>query len=125
MLSSVENLPDLKPPRSPNIFRLWGTYLLFGYAGISIGDIAGMVIGARSAFTTIRQDPEVNLRIGAGFRKYQVEILRKEVDRLEGEKKAELLEGGENVDLSEGGENENVGLSEGGEDEDENVEDQS
>ncbi|KAL9129562.1 MAG: hypothetical protein Q9217_002018 [Psora testacea] len=77
-------VPDITPLLQPTTLGDVATYLLFSAGGLFLGGETGLLTGTYSASRTISRDPETRARIEAAFRKYRVDVLRKEADRLDG-----------------------------------------
>lgn len=78
-----EPLPDLEPFIRPIGWADAATYTAFGLGGLLLGGELGLLTGTASASRTIAQDPESRQRIEEAFRKFQVDVLRREIDMLE------------------------------------------
>lgn len=79
----AEPIPDITPYVRPTTFGDIITYTFFSGAGIFIGGQLGLLSGASSAIKTVDSDPEARKRILDGFRKFRIDVLRKEVEDLE------------------------------------------
>lgn len=82
MIPVSELTPLLKPTTLGDV----ATYLLFSAGGIFLGGETGLLTGTASANRTISRDPDSKARIEAAFRKFRADVLRKEVDDLDGDK---------------------------------------
>lgn len=58
--------------------------MFFSAGGLFIGGETGLLTGTWSAKRTILQDPGSTARIETAFKKFRADVLRKEVDRLDG-----------------------------------------
>lgn len=57
--------------------------IFFSAAGFFVGGELGMLTGAAAASSTVSRDPESKARIETAFRKFRIDMLRKETDYLE------------------------------------------
>ncbi|EAT92625.2 hypothetical protein SNOG_16592 [Parastagonospora nodorum SN15] len=70
----------------------WGdaaTYFLFSVSGLFLGGEIGLLTGTASASRTITKDPEAKARIEKAFKNYRIDVLKREIDQLQGKSKFE------------------------------------
>ncbi|KAK4183272.1 hypothetical protein QBC35DRAFT_467418 [Podospora australis] len=84
-----EAVPDLEPYIRPTRWSDAATYIAFGLGGTFLGGELGFLSGSASAQRTISSYPESRRRIEEAFRKFQVDVLKREIDLLEGKRKGE------------------------------------
>lgn len=58
-------------------------YVFFSAGGLFFGGELGLLGGSVGAKNTITRDPETRKRIETAFRRFKVDVLKKEVDALE------------------------------------------
>ena len=63
------------------------TYGAFGLGGLFLGGETGFLTGSASAATLVARDPERQKRIEHAFRRFQVDVMKREISLLEGEDK--------------------------------------
>ena len=79
-----EALPDIAPLLRPSTTGDVLTYLFFGSAGLFIGGELGLLSGGAAAKRTITRDPERRARVEKAFNRFRADVLRKEIEQLEG-----------------------------------------
>jgi hypothetical protein len=62
----------------------WATYFFFGLGGLFLGGETGFLTGSWSAARTITKDPTRKERIENAYRRFRIDLLKKEIERLEG-----------------------------------------
>lgn len=82
-----EAIPDITPLLKPTTLGDLATYTFFAAGGIFIGGELGLLIGGFSAKRSISQDPETRQRIEKAFRSFRADVLRKQIEQLEGGKR--------------------------------------
>ncbi|KAB5577994.1 hypothetical protein GE09DRAFT_1214207 [Coniochaeta sp. 2T2.1] len=80
---SSEAVPDLTPFVRPTKWGDWATYFFFGLGGLFLGGETGFMTGSWSAARLITADPVRKDRIEDAYRRFRIDLLRKEVERLE------------------------------------------
>jgi hypothetical protein len=61
----------------------WATYFFFPLGGLFLGGETGFLTGSWSAARTVTEDPVRRDRIENAYRRFRIDYLKKEVDRLE------------------------------------------
>ncbi|KAK0639906.1 hypothetical protein B0T16DRAFT_497871 [Cercophora newfieldiana] len=84
-----EAIPDLEPYIRPTRWSDAATYTAFGLGGTFLGGELGFLSGSASAGRYIAGYPESQRNIESAFRKFQVDVLKREIDALEGKKRGE------------------------------------
>ncbi|TAQ88767.1 hypothetical protein B7494_g2933 [Chlorociboria aeruginascens] len=79
-----EAIPDIAPLLQPTRFGDIATYTFFGIAGLFLGGETGLLTGGVAARRTISRDPHTKARIERAFRGFKADVLRKEIEALEG-----------------------------------------
>jgi hypothetical protein len=82
-------VPDLEPFIRPTRWSDAATYTAFGLGGVFLGGELGFLSGSASAGKYISGYPESQKRIEQAFKKFQVDVLKREIDMLEGKKPGE------------------------------------
>lgn len=82
-----EAIPDIAPLIKPSTFGDFLTYTFFASGGILLGGELGLLIGGATAKRSITSDPETRQRIENAFRSFRADVLRKEIEQLEGGKR--------------------------------------
>ena len=77
-------IPDLTPMLRPTTVGDVAAYTLFGFGGIFLGGETGLLTGSWSARSTINRDAAVRERVEKAFRSFRADVLRKEIQQLEG-----------------------------------------
>ena len=75
--------PDITPLLKPTTLGDIATYTFFSAAGIFVGGETGLLTGVYSARRTISSDPAAKARIEKAFRRFRVDVLRKQIQVLE------------------------------------------
>lgn len=78
-----EAIPDITPMLRPSVLGDVATYLFFAGGGIFFGGELGLLTGTTSARRSISSDSESKKRIEDGFRKFRIDVLKKEINTLE------------------------------------------
>ncbi|MCJ1245804.1 hypothetical protein MMC30_003008 [Trapelia coarctata] len=86
-----EAVPDITPLIRPTKAGDIAAYGFFSVAGLFLGGETGLLTGAGSARRTISRDPAAKERIEKAFRAFRVDVLRKEIEMLEGGKKGSAI----------------------------------
>lgn len=81
----VEAIPDLTPLLAPSTLGDVAAYMFFGAGGLFIGGELGLLSGSVGAKNTITRDPETRKRIEKAFRGFKVDVLKKQIQELEGQ----------------------------------------
>ena len=79
-----EALPNLAPLLKPTPLGDAVTYTFFGIAGLFLGGETGLLTGSWSARKTIAEDPDRRRRIEQAFRSFRADVLRRQIEELEG-----------------------------------------
>ncbi|MCJ1406126.1 hypothetical protein MMC19_000191 [Ptychographa xylographoides] len=79
-----EAIPDITPLLKPTTGGDIAAYAFFSIAGVFLGGETGALTGSTSAQRTITKDPESRARIGKAFKGFRADMLRKEIELLEG-----------------------------------------
>lgn len=79
----VEPVPDLTPYIQPSKFGDWATYFFFGLGGLFLGGETGFLTGSWAAARMITKDPARKERIENAYRRFRIDYLKKEIERLE------------------------------------------
>lgn len=87
-----EAIPDLTEFMRPSTLGDIATYTFFSMGGVFLGGELGLVTGSWSAKRSITQDPEMRKRIEKAFNAFRADVLRKQIEQLEGGKSQGLLE---------------------------------
>lgn len=82
-----EAIPDITPLLKPTTFGDFATYSFFAAGGILLGGELGLLTGSVLARRSIMGDPDTSKRIEEAFRKFRVDMLKKQVEQLEGGKR--------------------------------------
>ena len=86
-----EAIPDLTNLMKPSTLGDIAAYTFFSMGGVFLGGEAGLLTGSWSAKRTISQDPEMKKRIERAFNGFRADVMRKQIEELEGGKSSELL----------------------------------
>jgi len=87
----VEPIPDITPYLQPTRLGDVATYFFFSVGGLFLGGETGFLTGSASASRTISKDPEARARIEKAFRKFRADVLKKEIQQLEGDSSFHLF----------------------------------
>ncbi|KAK5084475.1 hypothetical protein LTR05_005551 [Lithohypha guttulata] len=79
-----EAIPDITPMLKPSTLGDVAAYSLFAAGGVFVGGETGLLIGASLAQRPITNDPETRQRIEKAFRSFRADVLKKEIEHLEG-----------------------------------------
>jgi hypothetical protein len=89
-----EAIPDLTPLMKPSTLGDIAAYTFFSMGGLFLGGEAGLMTGSWSAKRSITHDPAMKERIERAFKSFRVDVLKKEIEQLEGGKSEALLSSG-------------------------------
>ncbi|KAK1834894.1 hypothetical protein QBC39DRAFT_251263 [Podospora conica] len=78
-----EPIPNIDRYLKPTFLSDAATYLAFGMFGSFFGGEMGLIAGSASASRAITSDPASQRRIEDAFRKFQIDILQRQVKKLE------------------------------------------
>ncbi|GAW15069.1 hypothetical protein ANO14919_044780 [Xylariales sp. No.14919] len=78
-----EAAPDATPLVRPTKFGDFATYFFCGLGGTLLGGELGLLTGTWSASRKIDKDPARRERIQKAYRLFRIDVLRKEIARLE------------------------------------------
>lgn len=87
----TEAIPDITAQLAPSKWGDAATYLFFSVGGLFLGGETGLLSGTASAARTITKDPDAKERIEKAFKNYRIDVLKKEIQELEGKSKFEQL----------------------------------
>ena len=90
-LASIEAVPDITPLIRPTKAGDIAAYGFFSVAGLFLGGETGLLTGAGSARRTISRDSAAKERIEKAFRAFRADVLRKEIEMLEGGEKGSTI----------------------------------
>ncbi|KAF9886756.1 hypothetical protein FE257_011133 [Aspergillus nanangensis] len=79
----TESIPDVTPLLKPTTFGDFATYFFASAGGLFLGGELGFLAGASSGSRSIAAEPERKKRIETAFRKFRVDMLRKQADALD------------------------------------------
>lgn len=82
-----EAIPDITPLLKPTTLGDFATYTFFAAGGIFLGGEVGLLVGGFTAKRSITSDPDARDRIEKAFRAFRADVLRKQIEQLEGGKK--------------------------------------
>ena len=85
-----EAIPDIGPLLKPSGAGDVITYTFFGIAGLFLGGETGLLTGSWAAQRTIAQQPDTKDRVEKAFRSFRADVMRKQIEQLEGEKKESI-----------------------------------
>lgn len=86
----AEPIPDITSQISgPSRWGDAATYFLFSVGGLFIGGELGLITGTASASRTITKDPEARARIEKAFKNYRIDVLKREIESMQGKSKFE------------------------------------
>jgi hypothetical protein len=89
--NAVEPIPDITRQLAPSKWSDAATYFFFTLGGLFLGGEAGFLSGTASASRTITKDPEAKERIEKAFKNYRIDVMKQEIQQLEGKSKFEQL----------------------------------
>ncbi|OCL14286.1 hypothetical protein AOQ84DRAFT_428988 [Glonium stellatum] len=87
----IESIPDITPHLQPTRLGDAAAYFFFSIGGLFLGGETGFLTGSASATRTITKDPESRARIEKAFRKFKVDVLKREIQQLEGGSSLQLF----------------------------------
>jgi hypothetical protein len=85
----AEPIPDISDKLSPSRWGDAATYILFSVGGLFLGGEIGLLTGTASASRTITKDPESRERIEKAFKNYRIDVLKREIQHLQGKSRFE------------------------------------
>lgn len=80
----TEPIPDMTAQLAPSKWGDAATYFFFSLGGLFLGGEMGFLTGTLSASRTITKDPASKERIEKAFKNYRIDVLKKELQQLEG-----------------------------------------
>jgi hypothetical protein len=81
----TEPIPDITAQVSgPSRWGDAATYFLFSIGGLFLGGELGLLTGTASASRTITKDPASRERIERAFKNYRIDVLKREIEALQG-----------------------------------------
>jgi hypothetical protein len=87
--SSTAPIPDISDKLSPSRWGDAATYFFFSVSGLFLGGEIGLLTGTASASRTVTKDPESRERIEKAFKNYRIDVLKREIQQLQGKSKFE------------------------------------
>jgi hypothetical protein len=84
-----EPIPDISGQLSPSRWGDAATYFLFSVGGLFLGGELGLITGTASASRTITKDPAARERIEKAFKNYRIDVMKREIQRMEGKSRFE------------------------------------
>lgn len=91
-MSATEPIPDISAKlSSPSKWGDAATIFFFSLGGLFLGGETGALTGTVSASRAITKDPEAKARIEKAFKNYRIDVLKQEIQQLEGKSKFEQL----------------------------------
>jgi hypothetical protein len=87
--SSIEPIPDISAKLSPSRWGDAATYFFFSVGGLFLGGEIGLLTGTASASRTVTKDPESRERIEKAFKNYRIDVLKREIQQLQGKSRFE------------------------------------
>ncbi|EXJ87775.1 hypothetical protein A1O1_04702 [Capronia coronata CBS 617.96] len=79
-----EAIPDITPLLKPTPLGDIMTYTFFGIGGLFLGGETGFLTGMWAAKRTVSADPEAKRRIEKAFRSFRADVMKKQIEDLEG-----------------------------------------
>lgn len=79
----TEPIPNITPLLQPTRWGDFAAYFFFSLGGLFVGGETGLLTGTSGAARSIRRDPGREKKIENAYRRFRVDALRKEADRLE------------------------------------------
>lgn len=79
----VEAIPDLTPFLRPSLMGDIAAYFFFSVGGLFLGGEFGLLTGSAAAKRTITKDAQRKARIDTAMRRFRLDVLKKEVKKLE------------------------------------------
>jgi hypothetical protein len=86
---STEPIPDISAKLSPSRWGDAATYFFFSVGGLFLGGEIGLLTGTASASRTVTRDPESRERIAKAFKNYRIDVLKREIQQLQGKSRFE------------------------------------
>jgi len=83
-----EAIPDLTPLLKPTPLGDVVAYTFFGMGGLFLGGETGLLTGSLSAKRTIDRDVQTKARIEKAYRAFKVDVLKKQIEALEGDRES-------------------------------------
>lgn len=87
LMCVIEPIPDLEQFIRPTWWSDAVTYIAFGLGGVFFGGKLGFLTGSALACKYIAGHLESQKHIETAFRKFQVDVLKREIEMLEGKSK--------------------------------------
>ncbi|KAF4478568.1 hypothetical protein FAGAP_12320 [Fusarium agapanthi] len=87
----TQPIPDLTAQLAPSKWGDAATYFFFSVGGLFLGGETGLLSGTASASRTITKNPEAKERIEKAWKNYRIDVLKQEINQLEGKSKLEQL----------------------------------
>ncbi|KAF1976037.1 hypothetical protein BU23DRAFT_457290 [Bimuria novae-zelandiae CBS 107.79] len=87
----TEPIPDISAQLAPSKWGDTATYFFFSLGGLFLGGEGGFLTGTASASRAITKDPEAKARIEKAFKNYRIDVMKQEIQALEGKNKFEQL----------------------------------
>lgn len=84
-------MPDITNQLAPSKWGDAATYFFFSVGGLFLGGELGFVSGTASASRTITKDPESKARIEKAFKNYRIDVMKQEIQQMEGKSKFEQM----------------------------------
>lgn len=82
----TEPIPDISAQLSPSRWGDAATYFFFSVGGLFLGGELGLLSGTASATRVITGDKESRERIERAWKRYRVDVLKREIAQTEGGK---------------------------------------
>ncbi len=86
-----EAIPDVTPLLQPTPLGDVFTYTFFTIAGLFLGGETGLLTGTWSARRTLERNADTKARVEKAWRSFRADVLRKQIEELEGGKKENTL----------------------------------
>ncbi|KAF2204746.1 hypothetical protein GQ43DRAFT_437630 [Delitschia confertaspora ATCC 74209] len=80
-------VPDITNMMQPSKWGDVATITFFSIAGLFLGGETGLMTGTASGARTISSDPQAKERIEKAFRNYRIDVMKKQIQELEGHDK--------------------------------------
>lgn len=84
-----EPIPDISDKLTPSRWGDFATYFLFSVGGLFLGGELGLITGTASASRTITKNPEARGRIEKAFKNYRIDVMKREIQSMEGKSRFE------------------------------------
>ncbi|KAJ9494017.1 hypothetical protein LTR99_010950 [Exophiala xenobiotica] len=86
-----EAIPDVTSLLQPTTMGDVFTYTFFSIAGLFLGGETGLLTGTWSARRTLEKNSDTKARVEKAWRSFRADVLRKQIEELEGGKKENTL----------------------------------